>query len=153
MLVAKNCVFLNSEAQASIKCAVNPVEKCVDCQYFSSNGQEKELIQGWMPSENLISAVIRGVITSEYTDTTARGGKYRVTEYLSTCNGGRNISDPDVHTIHTYKHGAPYRDDSFYGNFISHREAAVAAIKSRGIIAVDAHNRAVLKKGKNASLY
>lgn len=98
-------------------------------------------------TENLINAVISGVIKDEFT--VSRNGKYEVVEYIGVSHGKRNC--PDKYWEHVYERGGFEYHDSFYGKpdgegFETAEEAAIAIIKRRGIVAVDTQSRIIRRK-------
>jgi hypothetical protein len=97
-------------------------------------------------SSSLIDAVIQGVILEERT--VQRIGTYRVTEYVGVSHGARN--QPNGYWEHVYERGGFECHNSFYGDcgepFKTPEEAAIAIIKRRGIVAVDAKNHVVRRK-------
>lgn len=97
-------------------------------------------------SQNLITAIINGVILGE--QIASRNGKYRVTTHLKVCQNKRNC--PDGYWEYVYESGGFENHNSFYGKydepFESPQEAAEWIIARRGIVGIDAHNRAVRKR-------
>ncbi len=135
MLVNKNCEFISVDASF---CAVNPYMKCVKCLDYKL-AKFKEDIKIFMPSSRMINKLCGGAVTLSV-NTITRNGRYRVREMVSVCE--RN----GFWCVHSWQDGGPYKNSSFYGQYVSKQQAARAAILMYEIVALDSNWNAIIKK-------
>lgn len=97
-------------------------------------------------SQKLINKVIDGVIVREEMDD-LDCPRYIAQHMVSVCKDWRN-SKPgeELWAVHSWTRGTPYSDDSFFGGYDTQQEAAIAAIKMYGIVAIDQYDYCIIKE-------